>query len=62
MTIYKLKEVLDIQYNRSDVKRYNRSVLFLIQNTATGNQSLYEIDVKSSNENLFKIILLSLIQ
>ena len=44
MTIYKLKEVLDSQYNRSDVKRYHRSVLFLIQNTATGNQSLYEID------------------
>ena len=44
MTIYKLKEVLDSQYNRSDVKRHHRSVLFLIQNTVTGNQSLYEID------------------
>ena len=37
MTIYKLKEVLDSQYNRSDVKRHHRSVLFLIQNTVTGN-------------------------
>ena len=44
MTIYKLKEVLDSHYNRSDVKRHHRSVLFLIQNTVTGNQSLYEID------------------
>ena len=44
MTIYKLKDLLDSQYNRSDVKRHQRSVLFLIQNTVTGNQSLYEID------------------
>ena len=44
MTIYKLKEVLDSQYNRTDEKRHHRSVLFLIQNTATGHQSLYEID------------------
>ena len=29
MTIYKLKEVLDIQYNRTDVKRHRGSVLFL---------------------------------
>ena len=39
-----LKEVLDSHYNRSDVKRLHRSVLFFIQNTVTGNQSLYEID------------------
>ena len=44
MTIYKLEEVLDSHYNRSDVKRHHRSVLFFIQNTVTGNQSLYEID------------------
>ena len=44
MTIYKLKEVLDSQYNRSDVKRHHRSVLFSFQNTVTGNHSLYEID------------------
>ena len=44
MTIYKLLEVLDSQYNRKDEKRHNRSVLFLIQNTVTGHQSLYEID------------------
>ena len=44
MTIYKLKDLLDSQYNRKDEKRHHRSVLFLIQNTATGNQSLYEID------------------
>ena len=44
MTIYKLKEVLDSQYNRSVVQRHRRSVLFLIQNTVKGNQSLYEID------------------
>ena len=47
MTIYKLKEVLDSQYNRSDVKRHHRSVLFLIQNTVTGNQSLYEMKAKT---------------
>ena len=36
--------VLDSQYNRKDEKRHHRSVLFLIQNTVTGHQSLYEID------------------
>ena len=44
MTIYKLKEVLESQYNRTDVKRHHRSVLFLIQNTVTGHQCLYQID------------------
>ena len=44
MTIYKLKEVLESQYNRTDVKRHHRSVLFLIQNAVTGHQCLYQID------------------
>ena len=56
MTIYKLKEVLDSQYNRSDVKRYHRSVLFLIQNTATGNQSLYEIDRIAKHSDTLRCI------
>ena len=42
MTVYKLKEVLNSQYNRTDEKRHHRSVLFLIENTTTGNQTLYE--------------------
>ena len=33
MTVYKLKEVLNSQYNRTDEKRHHRSVLFLIENT-----------------------------
>ena len=44
MTVYKLKEVLNSKYNRTDEKRHHRSVLFLIENTITGNQTLYEID------------------
>ena len=44
MTVYKLKEVLNSKYNRTDEKRHHRSVLFLIENTNTGNQTLYEID------------------
>ena len=40
MNIDKLKDVFDSQYNRKDVKRHYRSVLFLIQNTAMGNPSL----------------------
>ena len=44
MTVYKLKEVLNSQYNRTDEKRHHRSVLFLIENSTTGNQTLYEID------------------
>ena len=33
MTVYKLKEVLNSQYNRTDEKRHHRSVLFLIENS-----------------------------
>ena len=34
MTVYKLKEVLNSKYNRTDEKRHHRSVLFLIANTS----------------------------
>ena len=39
MTVYKLKEVLNSKYNRTDEKRHHRSVLFLIENSTTGNQT-----------------------
>ena len=44
MAVYKLpvKEVLNSKYHRTDEKRHHRSVLFLIENTTTGNQTLYE--------------------
>ena len=44
MTSYILKEVLCNKYNRSDEKRYDRSVVFVIQNTNNGNLALFQLD------------------
>ena len=44
MTIYQLKEVISSKYNRKDTVRYQRSVLFLIENTVTGEHALFAID------------------
>ena len=44
MTIYILKEILSNQYNRSDEARYNRAIVFVIQNTINGNLALFQLD------------------
>ena len=44
MTSYILKEVLCNKYNRSDEKRFDRSVVFVIQNTNNGNLALFQLD------------------
>ena len=44
MAVFKLKEVICNQYNRIDVDRYKRSVLFLIENLTTGYKSLFQLD------------------
>ena len=44
MNNYKLIEVICNKYNRADVKRYQKSVLFLIRNTISGEMSLFQID------------------
>ena len=44
MTIYQLKEVISSKYNRKDTVRYQRSVLFVIENTVTGEHALFAID------------------
>ena len=36
MIVYKLKDIIDSQYNRPDEKRHQRSILFLIENVKTG--------------------------
>ena len=33
MTIYHLKEIISSKYNRKDTTRYERSVLFVVENT-----------------------------
>ena len=44
MIVYKLKDIIDSQYNRPDEKRHQRSILFLIENVKTGGQSVFKID------------------
>ena len=44
MNNYKLIEVICNKYNRADVKRYQKAVVFLIQNTISGEMSLFQID------------------
>ena len=44
MTSYILKEVLCNKYNRSDEKRFDRSVVFVIQNTNNRNLALFQLD------------------
>ena len=44
MTFYILKEILSNQYNRSDEARYNRAIVFVIQNTINGNLALFQLD------------------
>ena len=41
MTSYILKEVLCNKYNRRDEKRFDRSVVFVIQNKNNGNLALF---------------------
>ena len=49
MTIYQLKEIIHSKYNRSDVNRYHRAVLFLIENTVSGESSLFNINAVHKN-------------
>ena len=49
MPLYILKEVLCNQYNRKDEKRFDRSVVFVIQNTKNGNLTLFQLDRISKN-------------
>ena len=49
MSLYILKEVLCNQYNRKDEKRFDRSVVFVIQNTKNGNLALFQLDRISKN-------------
>ena len=44
MTIYQLKEIINSKYNRKDTTRYERSVLFVVENTVTGDYALFSID------------------
>jgi len=44
MTSYILKEIICNKYNRSDEERFNRSILFVIQNTKNGNLALFQLD------------------
>ena len=44
MTIYELKEIISGKYNRKDTALYNRAVLFVIQNTVTGEYAIFQID------------------
>ena len=44
MTFYILKEILSNQYNRNDEARYNRAIVFVIQNTINGNLALFQLD------------------
>ena len=44
MTIYHLKEIISSKYNRKDTTRYERSVLFVVENTNTGDYALFSID------------------
>ena len=44
MTIYHLKEIISSKYNRKDTTRYERSVLFVVENTVTGDYALFSID------------------
>ena len=43
MIVYKLKDIIDSQYNRPDEKRHQRSILFLIENVKTGGQSVFRL-------------------
>ena len=49
MTTYQLKEIIHSKYNRNDVGRYHRAILFLIENTVSGESSLFQIDRISKN-------------
>ena len=44
MTFYILKEIICNKYNRTDEERFNRSILFVIQNTNNGNLALFQLD------------------
>ena len=49
MTIYQLKEIIHSKYNRNDVGRYHRAVLFLVENTVSGESSLFQINRINKN-------------
>ena len=52
MTIYILKEILSNQYNRSDEARYNRAIVFVIQNTINGNLALFQAKIKQCLQSI----------
>ena len=53
MTSYILKEVLCNKYNRSDEKRFDRSVVFVIQNTNNGNLALFQLKYEAKYETKY---------
>ena len=44
MIYYKLKKVISSKYNRKTEQRYQRAVVFVIENIATGTESFFQID------------------
>ena len=44
MIYYKLKKVISSKYNRKTEQRYQRAVVFVIENIATGTEAFFQID------------------
>ena len=44
MIYYKLKKLISSKYNRKNEQRYQRSVVFVIENIATGTEAFFQID------------------
>ena len=44
MIYYKLKKVISSKYNRKQEQRYQRAVVFVIENIATGTEAFFQID------------------